>query len=113
MWSWPGPLSLHAALHGDEVRALAEVGVDRAQREIWLGYRRTGTTRWYESFDPEFLREVALATEMVAGRLDDLTSRTLMLKSVRQCVAVFRYKTGAVGEIRTLGLSLTKGVLYP
>lgn len=65
------------------VRALEDIRVGVEQRSAWLGHSRGDTTSWYESFDPEFLRECALATERVICMLDDLTERRLVPKSVR------------------------------
>jgi site-specific recombinase XerD len=67
-----------------KVRALEEVRVDREQRQWWMGHSSGDTTSWYESHDPEFLREAALATEVVIARLDELTQRTLIPASVKQ-----------------------------
>lgn len=66
------------------VMALEEVRVPREQRRAWLGHTERDTTSWYEHHDPEFLRDCALATEVVINRLDDLTSRTLVPRSVRE-----------------------------
>lgn len=81
-----GQVTMYTLRHfmATRVRGLKDIGVDREQREIWLGHRRTDTTSWYESFDPEFLREVAAATDMVVAKLDDLTDRRLMPRSVKE-----------------------------
>jgi len=66
------------------VRGLAEVRVDREQRSLWLGHGKRDATSWYETHDPEFLRDCGRATSLVLEKLDRLTSRPLVPFSIRQ-----------------------------
>lgn len=65
------------------VRSLPGVTVSREQRQAWLGHTRSDTTAYYESHDPEFLRECELATDQVVAKLDGLTDTTLVPDQVR------------------------------
>jgi integrase len=60
------------------------VAVSREQRQAWLGHRQRDATSYYESHDPEFLRECEIGTDMVMERLDALTSRVLVPEPARQ-----------------------------
>ena len=66
------------------VRGLAEVRVDREQRSLWLGHSKRDATSWYETHDPEYLRECARATSLILEKLDHLTDRPLVPMSVKQ-----------------------------
>ena len=58
--------------------------LSRKQQTVWLGHVKSDTTDWYESFDPEFLREVAIVTEIVITKLDNIAKPTFAPKSVKQ-----------------------------
>lgn len=82
-----GQVTMYTLRHfmATKVRSLTEVRVSREQRKAWLGHARQDTTSWYEASDPEFLADVALATDIIIGRLDHLlTTRRLLPRSVRQ-----------------------------
>ena len=66
------------------VRGLKEVKVDREQRSLWLGHGKKDATSWYETFDPEHLREAARATNIILEKLDALTTRPMVPLSVKQ-----------------------------
>ena len=66
------------------VRALAEIRVDREQRSLWLGHSKRDATSWYETHDPEYLRECARATSLILEKLGQLTDRSLVPMSVKQ-----------------------------
>ena len=65
------------------VRGLTDLRVDREQRSLWLGHGRRDTTSWYETLDPEFLRECALATSRAIEKLNQLTHRTLVPPNIQ------------------------------
>ena len=65
------------------VRGLTESNVGREQRSLWLGHGKRDATSWYETHDPEFLRECAQATCLVIDRLDSLTRRHLVPENIR------------------------------
>lgn len=61
-------------------------GVTREQRSLWLGHAvREGsrTTDNYEAFDPEYLADVALATDFVMQQVQAKCSRKLFAIEVR------------------------------
>ncbi len=66
------------------VRGLAESNVGREQRSMWLGHGKRDATSWYESHDPEFLRECSHATTLVIEKLDRLMQRKLISPNVCQ-----------------------------
>ncbi len=66
------------------VRGLVEADVGREQRSLWLGHGKRDATSWYETHDPEFLRECARATCMVIDKLDALTKRDLVPPNIKQ-----------------------------
>jgi len=66
------------------VRGLSEVRVDREQRSLWLGHGKRDATSWYETHDPEFLRDCGRATSLILEKLDRLTSRPLVPMSIKQ-----------------------------
>jgi len=66
------------------VRGLAESNVGREQRSLWLGHGKCGATSWYETHDPEFLRECAQATTLVIEKLDRLAKRDLTPPGIHQ-----------------------------
>ena len=65
------------------VRGLTESKVGREQRSLWLGHGKKDATSWYETHDPEFLRECARATDLVIDKLDGLMKRDLVSPTVR------------------------------
>ena len=67
-----------------KVRGLTKSNVAREQRSHWLGHGKRDATSWYETRDPEFLHECALATCEVIDRLDALMTRSLMPPTTRQ-----------------------------
>jgi hypothetical protein len=66
------------------VRSLDEIKVEREQRSLWLGHGKRDATSWYETHDPEFLRECSKATSLILEKLDQLTIRPLVPASVKQ-----------------------------
>lgn len=66
------------------VKGLAGSNVGREQRSLWLGHGKRDATSWYETHDPEFLRECALATSLIIDQLDGLTQRDLVPSNIRQ-----------------------------
>jgi integrase len=66
------------------VRGLAGSNVGREQRSLWLGHGKRDATSWYETHDPEFLRECALATSLIIDQLDSLMQRDLVPSNIRQ-----------------------------
>jgi integrase len=66
------------------VRGLAESNVGREQRSLWLGHGKRDATSWYETHDPEFLRDCAHATSLIIDQLDGLTQRNLVPSNIRQ-----------------------------
>lgn len=66
------------------VRGLTKSKVAREQRSLWLGHGKRDATSWYESHDPEFLHECALATCEVIDRLDFLMKRSLVPPNIQQ-----------------------------
>jgi hypothetical protein len=67
-----------------KVRSLKEVRVDREQRSLWPGHGKKDATSCYETLDPEHLSEAARATSIILEKLDALTTRPLVPKSVKQ-----------------------------
>ena len=65
-------------------RSLEKIKVDREQRSLWLGHRKRDATSWYESHDPEYLKECSRATSMILEQLDVLTRRPLVPLIVKQ-----------------------------
>jgi hypothetical protein len=55
----------------------------REQRSLWLGHGKRDATSWYETHDPEFLRECAIATDLVIDKLDSLMKRKLVPSGVK------------------------------
>lgn len=66
------------------VRGMTESNVGREQRSLWLGHGKKDATSWYETHDPEFLRECARATDLVIDKLDRLMKRDLIAPNIRQ-----------------------------
>jgi integrase len=66
------------------VRGLKEIRVDREQRSLWLGHGKKDATSWYESHDPEFLREASQATCIITEKLDALTKRNLVPTALKK-----------------------------
>jgi len=66
------------------VRGLTKSSVAREQRSLWLGHGKRDATSWYETHDPEFLHECALATCEVIDRLDSLMKRSLAPPNIQQ-----------------------------
>jgi integrase len=64
------------------VRGMTESNVGREQRSLWLGHGKQDATSWYETHDPEFLRECADATDLVMKKLDRLMKRDLIAPNV-------------------------------
>lgn len=61
-------------------------GVTREQRSLWLGHavkEGSRTTDSYEAFDPEFLADVALATDFVMQQVQAKCSRKLFAIEMR------------------------------
>jgi hypothetical protein len=61
-------------------------GVTREQRSLWMGHavkEGSRTTDNYEAFDPEYLADVALATDFVMQQLQTKCSRRLFAIEVR------------------------------
>jgi integrase len=72
------------------VRGMTGSNVGREQRSLWLGHSKRDATSWYETHDPEFLRECAIATDLVIDKLDRLMKRKLVpsdLKPVQKVTA--------------------------
>ena len=67
-----------------KVRSLTKSNVAREQRSHWLGHGKRDATSWYETRDPEFLNECALATSEVIDRLDTLMKRSLVPPNIQQ-----------------------------
>lgn len=65
------------------IRGLQEIKVDREQRSLWLGHGKRDATSWYETHDPEYLRECSRATSLILVKLDALTRRPLVPPTVR------------------------------
>ena len=65
------------------VRGLTVLRFHREQRSLWLGHGRQDTTSWYETLDPEFLHESALATSRAIDKLNQLTHRTLVPPNIQ------------------------------
>jgi integrase len=65
------------------IRSLEEIKVDREQRSLWLGHGKRDATSWYETHDPEFLRECSKATSLILEKLDQFTKRPLVPASVK------------------------------
>jgi integrase len=65
------------------VRGMTESNVGREQRSLWLGHGKRDATSWYETHDPEFLRECALATNLVIDKLNNLMKRDLVPPNVQ------------------------------
>jgi integrase len=61
------------------VRGMTGSNVGREQRSLWLGHGKRDATSWYETHDPEFLRECAVATDLVIDKLNQLMKRELVL----------------------------------
>jgi hypothetical protein len=60
--------------------------VSREQRSIWMGHvvkEGSRTTDNYEAFDPEYLRDVAMATDYVMEQIQAKCSRQLLLMKTR------------------------------
>jgi len=70
-----------------QIRNLAEVKVDREQRRMWLGHVEGDTTSWYETHDPEYLQACADGTDLIIARLDALTTRPLVPKTLKARIA--------------------------
>lgn len=66
------------------VRGLREVRVDREQRSLWLGHGKKDATSWYESYDPEYLLEASRAKSLIIAKLDVLTRRELVPKTLSE-----------------------------
>jgi hypothetical protein len=66
------------------VRGLTKSKVAREQRSLWLGHGKRDATSWYETHDPEFLNECALATCEILDRLDALMKRRLVPPNIEQ-----------------------------
>jgi integrase len=66
------------------IRGLEKIKVDREQRSLWLGHGKRDATSWYESHDPEYLKECSRATSMILEQLDALTRRPLVPLTVKQ-----------------------------
>ncbi len=80
------------------VRGLTESNVGREQRSLWLGHGKRDATSWYETHDPEFLRECAQATSLIIDQLDRLTKRDLVpsnIRQIRQLTSVIEKKRSA------------------
>jgi integrase len=60
------------------VRSMTETNVGREQRSLWLGHGKRDATSWYETHDPEFLRECAIATDKVIEKLNGMMKRDLV-----------------------------------
>jgi integrase len=60
------------------VRSMTKTNVGREQRSLWLGHGKRDATSWYETHDHEFLRECAIATDLVIEKLNDLMTRDLL-----------------------------------
>jgi integrase len=60
------------------VRKLCPV-LPREKRSHWLGHAVEGsrTTNWYEHLDPEYLEDVALATDYTIFKIGQLTAQPL------------------------------------
>jgi hypothetical protein len=72
------------------VRGMTGSNVGREQRSLWLGHGKRDATSWYETHDPEFLRECAMATDLVIDKLDSMMKRKLLpsgAKSVQRVTA--------------------------
>jgi integrase len=72
------------------VRGMTGLNVGREQRSLWLGHGKRDATSWYETHDPEFLRECAMATDLVIDQLNNLMTRKLLpsnVKSVQKVTA--------------------------
>jgi integrase len=65
------------------VRGMTGLNVGREQRSLWLGHGKRDATSWYETHDPEFLRECAMATDLVIDKLDSLMKRKLVPSGVK------------------------------
>jgi integrase len=75
------------------VRGMTGLNVGREQRSLWLGHGKRDATSWYETHDPEFLRECAMATDLVINQLNNLMTRKLLpsnVKSVQKVTAQVR-----------------------
>lgn len=66
------------------IRGLEKIKVDREQRSLWPGHGKRDATSWYESHDPEYLKECSRATSAILEQIDALTRRPLVPLSVRQ-----------------------------
>ena len=66
-----------------KVRLLEEIRADREQRSLWLGHGKRDTTSWYEKYEPEHLRECAIATNFILEKLDTMTKRDLIPATLR------------------------------
>lgn len=77
----PAPVNFYMLRHymATRVRRVDGIPVTREERAKWLGHKDAGNsmTEWYESFDAEYLRNAALATDAIMRRLDHLTRRAL------------------------------------
>jgi hypothetical protein len=77
----PAPVNLYMIRHymATRVRKVDGIPVAREERAKWLGHQdgAHSMTEWYESFDPEYLRNAARATDAIIRRLDQLTKRAL------------------------------------
>ena len=65
------------------VRGMTGSNVGREQRSLWLGHGKRDATSWYETHDPEFLRECAMATDLVIDKLNGLMTRNLLPSNAR------------------------------
>jgi hypothetical protein len=61
--------------------------------QISIPHGKRDATSWYETHDPEFLRECVLATNMVIEKLNNLMKRDLVPPNVRhKCLLTGNHK---------------------